>query len=207
MLRPASAPPLIRKPLCSAGMIRKWLIRGLIGLGVVVLAVTVVIGVAAYETWYQNNYKSLIQTLEAPSQNEEFVLLTDISGFDDRAWYVYQLPLGAALTKEMKSGHDKTGVLFWNYSEAGDHYDNSRIEILKDRYLVFSRGGLNHSLYDLQTRQVLVNDESPWHSFIDSEQFNKHGENPPPGMKGRGMDAWVRSNLHLKIERIVNGTP
>ncbi len=92
----------------------------------------------------------------------------------------------------MKPGHDVTGVLFWNYSEDGDHYDNPNIEIVKERFLVFSRGGLSHSLYDLKTKAVLVNDESPWGSFEESWQF-------------KNMDAWVRSKLHQKIERIVKG--
>jgi len=184
---------------------RKWLKRILVGLGVVVLAVAALIGFAVFDLWYENRYKSEIQAIEIPTQNIRLVLLTDIAGFGDRAWYVYQLPIGAGLTKQMKTGHDTEGVLFWNYTEAGDHYDNPKIEILKDKYLVFSRGGLFHSLYDLQQKAVLVNDESPWNSFQESEQFKKYGEKPPSGTPGTAMDVWVRENLHRKIERIVNG--
>ena len=183
---------------------RKWIKRILIGVGVVVLAIAALIGIAIIDIWYENSYKAEIQAIEIPNRNIRFVLLTDIAGFGDRAWYVYQLPIGNDLTKRMKAGHDKEGVLFWNYSEAGDHYDNPKISILKDRYLVFARGGLYHSVYDLQQKAVLVNDESPWNSFRESEQYKKFGEEPPPGTSGTAMDAWVRENLHSKIERVVN---
>lgn len=187
-------------------MIQKWLTRFGIALGVVVLAVVVLIGIAVFDVWHQNSYKSLIQTLIVPSEKTQFVLLTDLSGFEDRAWYVYQLPIGTNLTNKMKTGHDENGTLFWNYSEAGDHYNNPKIEILKERYLVFSRGGMYHSLYDLRQRTVLVNDESPWNSFQESEQFKKYGDQSPPGTIGTGMDIWVLENLHRRIERTVNGS-
>jgi hypothetical protein len=101
---------------------REWLKRSLIVFVAVAFVVSAFIGMAAFDFWRQNNYKSEIQTLQVPGLNIQFVLLTDIAGYEDRAWYVYQLPVGMGLTKRMKTGHDREGVLFWNYSEAGDHY-------------------------------------------------------------------------------------
>lgn len=184
---------------------RNWLKRILFGFLAVVLTIVALIGLAVFDNWHENRYKSEIQTIEMPSGNTRFVLLTDLSGFEDRAWYVYQLPIGTDVTKRMKTGHDTEGVLFWNYSEAGDHYDNPKIEILKGRYLVFSRGRLYHSIYDIQQKALLVNDESPWNSFQESEQHKGYGEKPPPGTSGTAMDVWVRENLHRRIERIVGG--
>lgn len=186
-------------------MIRRWPFRIRIFLGVFVLTMIMLVGMAAYDVWHQNRYKTLLQTLPLPAEKVQIVLLTDISGFGDRAWYVYQMPIGARLTNEMLTGHDEHNVLFWNYSEAGDHYDNPKIEMLKDRYLLFSRGGLYHSLYDLRIQKLLVNDESPWNSFQGSDQFRKYGENAPSGSAGTAMDVWVRNNLHKRIESIVNG--
>lgn len=76
-----------------------------------------------------------IQAIEIPSRNIRFVLLIDFAGFGDRAWYVYELPAGADLSKRMKTGCDTEGVLFWNYTEVEDHYEDPKIEILTDRYL------------------------------------------------------------------------
>lgn len=183
---------------------RKWVVRILVSLGAAALIAAVLVGAAVYDIWRQNTYKEVIQALEVPSLNNQFVLLTDLAGLGDRAWYVYQLPLGTTLTKEMKTAHDKTGVLFWNYSEAGDHSDNPKIEIVKERFLVFSRGGLKHSLYDLKTRTVLVNDISPWGSFVVSEQYKKCCDNNQSiDIEAAEMNDWVKKNLHQKIERII----
>lgn len=171
----------------------------------VVLALAVLIGVSVFDLWYENNYKSHIQTLELPDQQIQFVLLTDISGFGDRAWYVYQLPIRANLTKRMKTSHDTDRVLFWNYSEAGDHDDSPKIEVVKKKYLVFSRGGLYHSLYDIEEKRIVVNDESPWASYtLAEESKNPPGSLPTNIETKKGMDAWVRKNLHSKIEKILN---
>ena len=182
---------------------RKWIKRTLIGISMVVLAMATMIGLAIFDLWYENSYKSEIQAIEIPNESIHFILLTDISGFDDRAWYVYQLPVRPGLTKKMNTAHDEEGALFWNYSEAGDHSDNPKIEIQKGRYLLFSRGGLYHSVYDLRHKAVLVNDESPWGAFLESDQYKKYGDKLPPGTKGTAMDVWVRENLHKKIEQII----
>jgi hypothetical protein len=185
-------------------MMRKWLKRIFIGISAIAICAIMLIGFAAFELWYDNNYKSHIQTVKIPEKNIQFVLLTDIAGFGDRAWYIYQLPIGAITTKKMKTGHDTEGVLFWNYSEAGDHYDNPKIFILKNKYLVFSRGGLYHSLYDIENNQVVINDESPWASYIQEESTNKSGSfRNDVEMKER-MNAWVKKNLHIKIEKILS---
>jgi hypothetical protein len=155
----------------------------------------------------QNMWKEEIQTIEVPARNTKYVLLTDMAGFDDRSWYVYEMALTGGLTEEMKKGHSRTGVLFWNYAEAADHKKDPRIEIRKDRYLVFVRGGFCHSLYDLESHEVLVNDESPWHSFLQSEQYAQFGDDAPPGEPGTGMDVWVKANIHEKIEGILKGLP
>ena len=185
---------------------RKVLKRILLGIVVIVIVAIGIIGVFALDNWYHNNYKSHIQTLEFPASNAKFILLTDFSGFGDRAWYVYQLPINAEITKQMKRGHDETGALFWNYSEAGDHYDNPKIEIIQDKHLVFSRGGLFHSLYDISKGKVLVNDESPWNSFMSSQEKGPQSTGSlPPGTETHKMDEWVRNNLHMKIVKILKG--
>jgi len=183
---------------------RKWLQRVLLVLGVIVVVAIGLIAAFSLNIWYQNNYKSPIQTLEFPTGKSKFVLLTDISGFGDRAWYVYQLPSNTEITKQMKTGHDTTGTLFWNYSEAGDHYDNPKIEIIKGKYLIFSRGGYFHSLYDIGSGELLVNDESPWNSFIRSlEKCPQSTGSLSPEIENQKMDEWVRNNLHLRIEKIL----
>ncbi|MFV0530150.1 MAG: hypothetical protein ACK5MD_01785 [Flavobacteriales bacterium] len=57
---------------------------------------------------------------------------------------------------------------------------------IKNDYLIMERSGLFHSLYDLKTNELLINDESPWYSAEDNS--------------AEGMNKWIKENLHDKIE-------
>ncbi|MCL5038158.1 MAG: hypothetical protein M1269_13770 [Chloroflexi bacterium] len=192
----------------------KWINPIAKGIGIAVLVTLVVVmqglimsvGILGFDLFYQNCFKTHLQTLEAPGKNMKFVLMTDLAGVGDRSWYVYKSPVVIDVIQkvEMRIGHNTDGVLFWNYSETGDHSDNAKLEILKGKYLVFSRGGLYHSLYDIDTGQVLVNEENPFVAWLCSEE----DENSPELMRPQNMkttlDSWVRKNLHAKIEKILN---
>jgi hypothetical protein len=140
-------------------------------------------------------YKTTIQIIAVPSQNRQFVLLTDLAGFDDRSWYVYESTLDASLTEAQQREHSDEGALFWNYSEAGEHKDNPRLRIEGGRFLVFSRGGLDHSLYDLRARQVLINEVSPLAAAVGKPDLNLNLET-----QISIVEKWVKENLHERIQ-------
>lgn len=155
----------------------------------------VLIGANGFFFWYSNAYKTTIQIVTVPSINRQFILLTDLAGFDDRSWYVYESALGAPLTEEQRKGHNDEGALFWNYSEAGEHKDNPRLRMEGERFLVFSRGGLDHSLYDLRAKQVLINEISPWGAAVGKPDLNLTHE-----AEMAVVETWVRENLHERIQ-------
>ena len=172
----------------------------------VILVFTAIVGYLFYTVIHKNKYKSHVQTIELASQNIKFVLMTDFSGFEDPAWYVYRLPIGAKLTEEMNEGHNKDTALFWNYAEAGNHTFNAKISVEKGKYLLFSRGDRYHSLYDFDTKTVLVNIISPWNSALyDEENHAVVHESPLPEFTDRfpDIDPWVKENLHSKIVNIL----
>ena len=68
----------------------------------VLLSILFLAAFFVYDLWYQNSYKSELQTIEVPELNIKFVLLTDMSGFDDRSWYVYKVGMGSELTRAQK---------------------------------------------------------------------------------------------------------
>ncbi len=60
-------------------------------------------------------------------------------------------------------------------------------------------------MYNYETKEVIVNGESPWGSYIMSEESNNQsGSLPDYEEMNKGMEAWVRKNLHSKIEKILN---
>lgn len=155
-----------------------------------------------------------IQHIVAPDKTVQFALYTDLAGFDDRTWYVLKLgPTEDAIQLEIPKGFTNASTdtekewmaktLFWNWSEAGHHRSDPKIKIVKDRYLVFVRGGLNHALYDLESEKVRVSEESPWHGLVYSEDYEAINPKPTSEEEAKLMEAWVRNHLHDPIEQII----
>ncbi|HEY9898758.1 MAG TPA: hypothetical protein V6D00_06215 [Pantanalinema sp.] len=164
-----------------------------------ILAVTLggsVLALVALIAWFgislslDNRIKHELLRVAAPDGTHEFVLLSDSADFGDPAWYVYELERGQRLPSFAREAHNTDGVLFWNYSEDGGYTDDPHLEIRDRRYLVFSRGGRYHGLYDITKRRVLVNEECPWWSYRELPKSEQ--------------DRWVFQNLHAPIHRILS---
>ena len=89
-------------------------------------------------------------------------------------------------------------VLFWNYSEANEHKENPYIRFIKSRYLIFSRGNLDYSLYDLEQNEVLVNEHSAWGAVVAKPDLNLSETE-----LNERMNNWVIENLHNPISSYI----
>jgi len=127
-----------------------------------------------------------------PVKNVDYVLVTN-GRKQDKGWSVHRTATGAKLDQNIYHTELPT-LLFWNYTESANHFTNEKLELVAGRYLIFSRGGVKHSLYDTQTEEVLFNMESPWHEY--------------PAGRGRPtreeFHAWALTAMDGKIEAIVN---
>jgi len=168
----------------------KWTLLPLLG---VLVSIFCLILFFAYTLWYQNSYKTELQTITVPDHKIKFVLLTDLSGFDDTSWYVYKIGINSKLSGSQKKSGKTDDVLFWNYSEAGEHKENPYIRYIKDRYLIFSRGNLDYSLYDLVQDKVLVNEHSVWGAVVAKPDIDSSIN------EDQLMNEWAYENLHQKI--------
>lgn len=184
------------RPLAMLAKLLKFIF---IGGTTIVLLLTALVGVTVYGLWYDNSHKQLLQTLPMPARHTQYQLMTDISGLGDRAWYVYERSLGMPLSDSMKRGHDLSDVLFWNYSEWGDHSGAPTLTVIGDRYLVFARGGRYYSLYDIAARRVVVNEKNPWIAFAASPEYARLGPHPSLKNLELAMDGWVATHLELPI--------
>ena len=112
---------------------------------------------------FDNTYKP-IQTVTAPDSGSKFVLLTSLAGGGDQSWFVHRLAASqSAIWTIGIDPHKATSEDFcWNYAEGGNLTTNARIRIEKERYLVFSRGMLDHCLHDILQDTTLVHEASPW---------------------------------------------
>ena len=143
---------------------------------------------------YKKFFKDYLYQQKVEYQNEIYVLYFTVAGFDDMEWNIIKFPKEKWNGKErldrktLETDLDIKKIL-WNYDEAGKNLENIQI-FIKNDYLVMERGNLYHSLYDLKNGEIILNEESPWSA---SERKDK-----------KGMNKWIKENLHNKIEQHLN---
>jgi len=139
---------------------------------------------------YQSFFKYYLYQQHLEYDNNVYVLYFTIAGFDDVEWDIVKWNKSDwknddKLSRDKLKSDSSLTKIFWNYDEGPKNMENIRLFIEND-YLVFERGNLYHSLYDLKTDSLLFNEESPWHA--------SNGEDKDK------MNEWIKTNLHDKIE-------
>jgi len=143
---------------------------------------------------YMDYFKDLLLLQSLNFNNDVYSLYFSIAGFDDVEFQILKWKKENWNNEDRVSKitidepNQKFEKIAFNYDEGPKNIENVRIFIQND-YLIMERSGLFHTLYDLKTSKLLLNEESPWHSAED---------NSP-----EGMYKWIKENLHDKIEKII----
>lgn len=152
-------------------------------------------------------FKNYLYQQHLEYEGDIYGLYFSMAGFDDTEWCIIkwrkdkwnnQEKVDKKLVHdsemEIEAGKNVVNLDFIficdNYDEGPKNLDGVKI-FIKNNYLIMERGGLYHSLFDLKTQKVLVNETCPW---CKSKAENKEK-----------MNLWIKENLHDKIEKIING--
>jgi hypothetical protein len=140
---------------------------------------------------YMSFFKDYLYQQHIVYNDDVYVLYFTLEGSDDIEWNVVKWKKDKwnnedRLDRDFLKTDSLITKLFWNYDEGPKNIENIKIFIKYD-YLVLERGNLYHSLYDLKTYTVLVNEESPFHAS--------------GGQDKEKMNEWIKINLHDKIEK------
>jgi hypothetical protein len=143
---------------------------------------------------YQSFFKDYLYQQHLEYRDNVYVLYFTIAGFDDVEWDIVKWKKSDwknddKLSRDKLKSDSSLTKIFWNYDEGPKNMENIRL-FIENEYLVFERGNLYHSLYDLKTDSLLFNEESPWHA--------SNGEDKDK------MNEWIKTNLHDKIEEKLN---
>jgi hypothetical protein len=130
-------------------------------------------------------------------KDDIYELYFSVAGFDDVEFQIVKWKKQDWLKSDRLSKDiiDKPNQKFqkvaFNYDEGAKNLENVKI-FVKNDYLVMERSGLYHSLYDLRTNELIINEESPWHSATANNLEN--------------LNNWIKENLHSKIEQKINAS-
>jgi hypothetical protein len=146
---------------------------------------------------YLRYYKDYLYLQSINYKDDIYVLYFSVAGFDDVEFQIVKWKKQDWLKSDKLSKEliDKPSQKFqkvaFNYDEGPKNLENVKM-FVKNDYLVMERSGLYHSLYDLRTNELIINDESPWHSANADNLEN--------------MNNWIKENLHSKIEQKINAS-
>ena len=146
---------------------------------------------------YLKYYRDYLFLQSINFKDDIYVLYFSVPGFDDVEFQIVKWKKQDWLKADKLSKDiiDKPNQKFqkvaFNYDEGPKNIENVKMFVQND-YLVMERSGLYHSLYDLRTNELIINDESPWHSANADNLEN--------------MNNWIKENLHSKIEQKINAS-
>jgi hypothetical protein len=163
-------------------------VAGYVGTGIYILSIIADSAVHTPES------KPLLQRISDPARNADYLLMTN-GRLQDRAWYIYSVPTGSPPTDEMLAQDHSAPSLIFSYAESANHCTDEKLEIVMNRYLVFSRGGVRHSLYDLDTDETLFNITGPWWEY-------PHEEGNRPSVED--FHEWALVAMDQKIKSILD---
>lgn len=140
---------------------------------------------------YMSFFKNLLLLQTLNYKSDVYALYFSVAGFDDIEFQILKWKkenwnnfetINKITIDESNQNFEKVA---FNYDEGPKNLDDVKIFIQND-YLIMERSGLYHSLYDLKTNKLLINEESPWHATEDNSD--------------EGLNKWIKENLHKKIE-------
>jgi len=146
---------------------------------------------------YLKYYRDYLYLQSINYQDDIYVLYFSVAGFDDVEfqivkWKKQDWVKSDKLSKDIIDiPNQKFQKVAFNNDEGPKNLENVKM-FIKNDYLVMERSGLYHSLYDLRTNKLIINDESPWHSANADNLEN--------------MNKWIIENLHSKIEQKINAS-
>ena len=143
---------------------------------------------------YKKFFKDYLFLQKIEHKSSVYVLYFSVAGYDDIEWHVVKWAKSKwdnseKLSEKKIESQEFINEIFWNYDEGPKNMEGVKI-FKSNKYLVLERSGLFHSLYDMETAELIMNEESPWHA--------SNGEN------AEKMNEWIKLNLHDKIEEILN---
>ena len=165
------------------------------------LAVLAGVGALALGAWYAATRAPTLVAHEQAVDGTVFAMYAHDPAFSDYdpAWFVYEFPSLETMEHATVTSEFDSGALFETYEEGGDHNSDETLEIVAERFVVVSRAGILHSLYDRSCRELLVHEESPWHAAdLAGVELAK---------RARPYLEWKLSHLHRPIETLLENPP
>jgi len=143
---------------------------------------------------YKSYFRDYLYLQDVNYNNYVYVLYFTTNGTKEFIWDIIRWSKedwnnSKTLKKNKIRGNKGLKKILSSYDMLPINFDEAKI-FIKNDFLILDRGNLFHSLYDLKSERIIINDVNKLRSS-ESENRQKAIE-------------WVKLNLHDKIEKILN---
>ena len=159
-----------------------------------------------------NDQLTYVQHVESPDKQFNICLYED-SDFNSVEFHVLKIekgldPTQLKLAKKLKTKSDKENYnwildreLLNNFEESVTYAKNPKIELIDNRFLVFSRSNRHFALYDFKLNKDPFNMIDPWSHWAAQNIWAEKGTDFKTDIKDEKTDygLWIDKNIHSKI--------
>lgn len=164
------------------------------------------------------NYVDYIEHIESSDGQYNYCLYSDGIGVGDPGFMVLKIEREVEPEKLKINWSFRNGVseqdtewmlsreILSNYEESSYYASNPKLELIDNRFLVFSRGGYMFGLYDTKLEKDIFNNCCPWNDWVSQNVWAKNGtEYSGKVEKNEESDygLWVEKNIHNKIAEYI----
>jgi hypothetical protein len=153
-----------------------------------------------------------IQHVESPDKQFNICLFED-SDFNSVEFHILKIekdidPTQLSLRKKIEGNINKKDYdwildreLINNFEESTTYAKNPKIELIDNRFLVFSRNGRHFALYDFNISKDPFDIRSPWDHWSTQNIWAEKGTDFKTDIKDEKTDygLWIDKNIHSKI--------
>lgn len=164
------------------------------------------------------NYLDYQQHIESPDGQFNYCLYSDDIGISDPGFKVLKIekfinPEELKIDWNFKDGVSQKDFnwiadreMLSNYDESSYMCNEPKIELIENRFLVFSRGGYYFALYDLKIDKDTFNNCCPFNEWASQNIWAEKGTNYKgaiPENEKSDYGVWIEKNIHNPIDNYI----
>lgn len=151
-----------------------------------------------------NDTLTYVQHIESPDRQFNICLYKENTGVNNVEFHILKIEKSVNPDGQIsKIDYDwiLDRELINNFEESITYARNPKIELVDNRFLIFSRSDYQFALYDLKFKKDILNIHNPWSEWASNNIWAEKGTNYKTDLKDERTDygLWIKKNLDDKI--------
>jgi hypothetical protein len=151
-----------------------------------------------------NDTLTYIQHIESPDRQSNICLYKENTGADNVEFHILKIEKTFDPDRQInKTDYDwiLDRELINNFEESMTYARDPKIELIDNRFLIFSRSDYQFALYDLKLNKDILNINNPWSEWASRNIWAEKGTDYKTDTKDERTDykLWIKKNLDNKI--------